>query len=637
MTALASRRRIELVWPWGPKTSLRMARTLGAYSALWTTCFLVIFESANPSLRALALGLMFPGAGFLAWAGPANSSPNAALILAMLSFGAFFVAIALWAATGNIILPAIVWFIPAILAARADAIGIAAYGEPVSTPILESAPATIAALVATTLALNLTRALLATSRRGRTRAETDFHARPSPSPRDDDELSLETLQLMRVLYDRALQPIEGFEGFERRDQFQTAAIRYQINFISYALSLAAHTHLPAFAGYHATAQQNLLAKQLDPRIWAYWRFESLWGHLSTNRNPIARDNIMYSGFLAAQIAYARASSGLEDADGPRSLVFNERRGVSHASSQAEIIDLLVGQYRRAPYGLIACEPNWIYPLCNFLTASAILANDAQTGRNDWQGICGPFRDHLEKEFHHPDGRLVCFRSSHLGFAAPAIGGALMQAFPCLFLSVAFPDLAERHWDFARKLLAGRDPRRSHWPFDIGNYGWSRAASYAGSAAAAVEMGDSEFGKRLLELLDADCPRQHTVGVTHRSNASLWAHAVEIMARVGSSGALRRLVTKPHAGPPTKPYIRAAGYPDVLVAKARSSADGALHAVLYPGNGRGFKRVTFAGFAPLARYRLVLDKEYEFDASHLGEAHLNVPLSGRTSIHIRPAL
>ena len=62
---------------------------------------------------------------------------------------------------------------------------------------------------------------------------------PEPAIADRDrELSAQDVKLMRFLLDRALQPLEAFDGFEWLDQFQTAAVRYQLNFIGYALSMA---------------------------------------------------------------------------------------------------------------------------------------------------------------------------------------------------------------------------------------------------------------------------------------------------------------------------------------------------------------------------------------------------------------
>src|SRR5712672_1450328 len=44
-----------------------------------------------------------------------------------------------------------------------------------------------------------------------------------------EELTPRDLKLMRFLLDRALQPVGNFDGFEWLDQFQTAAVRYQLN------------------------------------------------------------------------------------------------------------------------------------------------------------------------------------------------------------------------------------------------------------------------------------------------------------------------------------------------------------------------------------------------------------------------
>ena len=64
----------------------------------------------------------------------------------------------------------------------------------------------------------------------------------------------------------------------------------------------------------------------------------------------------------------------------------------------------------------------------------------------------------------------------------------------------------------------------------------------------------------------------------------------MIARFGHADALRSLVSAPpHAscdGARAGPFIKAADYPDVLVAKA-VHRDGALFAVLYPGKKAGF--------------------------------------------------
>ena len=78
--------------------------------------------------------------------------------------------------------------------------------------------------------------------------------------------------------------VDAFAGFEWTEQFQTSAIRYQLNFMSYALSIAQARYLPAFQGYLADAQHNLILKQQNHRVWRYWQLENT----TRNRVPFKR-------------------------------------------------------------------------------------------------------------------------------------------------------------------------------------------------------------------------------------------------------------------------------------------------------------------------------------------------------------
>jgi Linalool dehydratase/isomerase len=621
--------------PWGPLTLRRLGRTLALYAGVLLMNWSLIQSTSRSELQALALGLMVPGGGFLAWADPGNPQALWAIGLAAGSVVAFVTALALWFATGNVLLPVAAWFGTALAAATAkpllvnqpdvDAWPVAITGVPLGLVLL------LVSASGTAMAAQY-RNLRIRKRLGERLAQ----AAPATVASACDEIDSRQLQQMRLLLDRALQPVDRFDGFEWIDQFQTAAVRYQINFVSYALAMAGHVHLPAFAGYLLTAQRNLAEKLLDHRIWRYWQRENLWGNLSADPDPIPRDNIMLSGFLAAQLGYARAASGLRDFDAPGSLVFAHPSGTRYDYSLPSIVDALVRQYERAPYGLLACEPNWIYPLCNAITATAIRCSDAQQGTGHWHRLEPAFRRHLESEFITAAGRLVPFRSGLTGLAAPQIGGALMQAFPCLFLNAVLPDIARRQWILIRDDLTPGRAQRALWPIDIGNYRISRASSYAAAAAAAVEMGDGEIAAPLLEALDRACPLEVVGGGAHRARASLWAHAAEMIARFGHADALRSLVTAPpHAsceGPRAGPFIKAADYPDVLVAKA-VNRDGALSAVLYPGTKAGFLFLTFGGLAPSETYVAAIGRDYRFVADAHGEARLSLPIFGRTELRM----
>jgi hypothetical protein len=441
-----------------------------------------------------------------------------------------------------------------------------------------------------------------------------------------DEISLDDLQRLRLLADRALQPVEAFDGFEWRDQFQTAAVRYQVNFIAYALAVARRNYMPASTAWLAEAQRRLLAKQGNPRLWRHWMLENAWGNLRLGRDPIPRGNIMSSGFVALQMA-------IGDSGAPLDL---RRRGVSWRHyGLGEMGDILARQYREAAFGLLSCEPNWIYPLCNLITACGLRAADHRTGSAHWPDIAAPFGAGLVGEFTNAAGDFVPFRSSLTGLAVPGIGGAVMQTFPCLFLNALYPDLAADHWLRVRRQADARGWRRAIWSIDVGNYGFTRAAGYAASAAAAVEMGDTASARRLLDLLDRECPGTTVERVTHRPRASLWAHALELTARLGRTDGFRGLIESP-ADALAGPYLADADYPEILVAAARREGE-MLRLVLHPGGAGAIRPIAVAGLKPGRHYRTGLADQPFARADETGRAVIAVPLHARTELRIVPVI
>ena len=605
----------------GPITRSRQRRTLTLWSALCLTALLLRLLTRDPGLHAFALGLTAPGVGFLQWAAYGSDTQLWAILLAIAGFGLFCAAGIAWFATGNVLLIPLVWLGAALLSARPAWFGLDRADEAIWQSAGFWLPPMLPVIAWLILAL--------------------FHrrkaavAQPAAIPRPAavaaavrDEIAPDDLCRLRLLLDRALQPVEAFEGFEWRDQFQTAAIRYQINVLSYALAMAQHHYLPAATAAMTQAQQRLLAKQGDHRIWRYWALENGWGNLRAGRDPVPRDNIMYSGFVATQMALSDGGTDLR-------LFMRSREWKRY--ELGEIVALLASQYAQAPFGLLACEPNWIYPLCNMITATAIRAHDVRTGGRQWDAIADRFRHGLRDEFTDADGRLVAFRSSLTGFAPPSVGGAVMQAFPCLFLNSLFPDLAAAQWDRLRGDLRSGDLRRAFWPIDVGNYGFSRASSYAASAAAAVEMGDGEMAGRLLELLDAECPLQSAAGSSHRRDASLWAHALELIARLGRADGLRSIVQRPATPATDGPHVEHTPYPEMILAKARRLDRQTLRIVAHPAAPRCMIGIGIAGLMPDRHYHTGAAAAPFIRADATGRATIRLRIESRTELTITPVI
>lgn len=404
---------------------------------------------------------------------------------------------------------------------------------------------------------------------------------------------------MRFLLDRALQPKERFDGFEWFDQFQTAAVRYQINFCGYALSMAQFSHLPALRGYLHDAQHNLIEKLADHRVWKYWAIENLWGNLRHNPDPAVRENIMYTGFAALQMALhekAQDSPALYAA--PDSLRLRHPSGKVFPHSLPSLIAGLQRENSRRDFHLVACEPNWIYPLCNTIGAAALRAAAPAA----WSAQKDIFKERLEQEFIDTAGAFVPCRSVYTGFALPDIGGIMPQAMPCFFLNALLPDIALRQWlVLRRRMLHGKElNRRAFWPIDTGNYRFSRAAAYAATALAAAELGDAEIKALCLSALDEECPMRDEDGYFYRPKASVWAHAVEFLARMTPENGFRKLICDPASRP--GPVIDSAEYRGVLFAGAHP-INGGLSFTATKRNEAETTEIGFSGLVPHTPYRL----------------------------------
>lgn len=462
-------------------------------------------------------------------------------------------------------------------------------------------------------------------------------ALPAPMPGMPAEMSLEHVQRLRFALDRALQPVGEFVGFEIRDPFQTAALRYQINFLAYGIALTQARFTPAFAGYMHEAQRRLICKQTQHRVWSYWALENVWGNLRCDADPAARENIMFTGFLALQMSLFQASTGSSEYSESGSFHLQHPNGQRYAFDLTTLLGRLEHEYARSDFYLIACEPNWIYPLCNTMGACAFAAQDARRRQANWARHEPAFRQNLEAEFLDGLGRYVPGRSARTGLALPAIGGVMPQALPCYFLNAVASDLAHRQWLLLRRRLfdqQGRLRRRAFWPIDTGNYGFIRASGYAATALAAAELGDEAVYEHCMTALEDECPSVLNGGVIHRSKASVWSHGVELMARANGRDGLRRLTTKTPEAP--GPRLGQVAYPDVLVASAHAdAATGALQAVLYAGMGDGTQPIEVLGLRPHGLYRVQGATLNRFQADAAGRACLQVPLIGRTCFSLEP--
>jgi hypothetical protein len=432
-------------------------------------------------------------------------------------------------------------------------------------------------------------------------------------------------------------------GYDKVDQFQTSALRYQINHLGYGLGMLQCMYTPSFHGYLSQAQRNLIELYLDRRIWGYWLWESAWGHLNlTDPDPAAKDNIMLTGWFGIQLCMYMSTTGDRRYAAPGSLPFRRNMHRVFHHDAHSIAQSVAKNFLDSEFCLYPCEPNWIYPICNHYGMTSLKIYDRVFGTKYVPSVLDRWLKNLDTEFTDYSGSIIGLRSSLTGISFPfPAADALFAGFENCFA----PDRAQRMWATARqdlKYIIKSDEtgaKRLSMPgkgFDFGNYKSGYTGVYAMLMDTAREFGDYEIADAALRALDEDCGRADDGGVLRYSKGSNLSNAMAMRARIHRRDDFRRTIAE---GPPEAslrgPILTDAKYPEVLVARAFSNSDD-LELVLYPGAKPGPHEIRIERLRPGAKYAMRNGSEHAFTADNNGTASLSVELHGRTPIHIVPA-
>ncbi len=626
----------------GPVTAARHRRNALIYGALALLGLAPSWLGLAPAWQAAGLGLLLPGAGFIALGGWH-------LLLLPLTLGLFWLSIIAWFWAGMVVAPLGVWLGAAALAG-------ALAGPSVWPPAAWLAPAAAAAVFAWLQYRGYQRRVADAARLAAREgffAESigEVNERAAATPEmAARELSEAQLGAVRYALDRALQPVGEYAGYTIIDQFQPAALRYQINHLGFALGMVQGLYTPSFSGYLGQAQRNLIETYLIKRVWDYWVLESMWGHFNfSNFDPAAKDNIMLTGWFGMHVNQYMLNSGDRRYGEPGSLTFRLNERTAYAHDAHTLAESVAANHRRSDYCLYPCEPNWVYPVCNMYGMGSLAAHDAVFGSRYVQAVLPQWLDMLEREFVDGKGSIVGLRSYWTGLEMPFYNGEAGFAF---FANVFSPALARRLWAVGRKELAfclaenaagetrlsiPREAMSFIDTIDPGHYRPGKLFAYAAVGICAREFGDDELADAALRAMDEDCGRYEQDGAIGYREASNLANVWAIEAKLMRCGDFRRSFTPP---PPEStrrgPLLAEANYPDVLVAKAWSDGTG-LELVLYPGRGAGTQRVGIERLRPGAEYRLYEGgRERLVRADEVGRARLDLALDGRTEVTLRPA-
>lgn len=626
----------------GPVTRFLVLRLVAAVAVVKAAGVVLFAVADRHAWRAAGLSLVLPGGGFL-W--------TAAPVAFVLTWVAVSIALVLWWGISlHLGIPA-VWLASAVGAALwAD--GPRLLGDRGTTwgwavPVVGLlAVAVVGALVWTFEArFRRKRALVPTLNEYLATAAVPA---PSKPVREPDEMDAE---LLRWAYEMALQPIDEFTGFEWGEQFHGGTvIRYQLNYLGWALAPYAVNYVPNAPSQIELAMRNLVIKQTDLRVWRYWRTLNRIGNLDGNPDPLVRDNIMFSGFTGDQINLYEAATGSTIFDEPGSLTFVWEDGRTFAYDHHSWMEAVRRNFERSRLGFFPCEPGWSFAACNTLGAQALFGHDRLHGTGLWSSVEGRWRETLEREYLMPDGNYANIRSTHTGLSwdtGETPGGEYFTTGTHNFRDIA-PDLAER----GRALGLRGAPAKFAKLRGLLHDGelqlelpeeWERNRARTSAVpgwmkliAGARAVGDEELAAAAQRAHDRQCAtgqrwpeRPLAVGVANL--------ALHLLVRWSTPMDNAELNVRGWV-PPVGPVLAEAPWPAVLVTLARSADGESLDLWLRPGpepSGQPI-RLPFEQLSAGVSYAVDgASTDVLLVADDDGRAHMDLAVTAPLRLRLRP--
>ncbi|KAF5248157.1 hypothetical protein FANTH_6087 [Fusarium anthophilum] len=605
-------------------------RTLYQYFALSLSGLWAFYNLESTSYRAAALSFLFPGAGFTAVATLASTAAFMATLVLIP------VTIFVWFAMGGIAFPIGLW------------VGSSFAAGYLATDSLFDPSAILWAILCYTGIFWLMSNARSLNAAGYSKAqernkylvqaveEQLANATPAPAP-GSRELSLDTLRHVQHMLERGLSPHDDFSFHDVIDQFQTGAVRYQLYGVVDVLSL-----------------------------YYYWKWESIFGRFTlSDWDPIKKDNIMVTGYLASAIGLYEQASGDYRYHKKNALEFVIDDGKHYKTNFEGLADALHESMTDNPYCLYPCEPNWTSslqvcytstrPLCleqcmdadnlfSLTGMAGLVISDRILGRDYGEKLRNRFERSLEEEFTECDGRILPIRSEFTGLTLPGLCGTLTDCINAMLLTAYLPHLAYRNWAMIRKEFIKYDSKgelvvrdlKGADKMDPGNYRAGEGPLRAFIAATAAEFGDEKIRKEALEQLgNVYFPGEATkTGSLRNKGLSATTQVIALMARLVKQ---RDLANATLHGPSKEalsgPVLEEAPFPEVLVAKAYSEDGKKLDLVVYNGKEAGVFKLGFERLIPGQQYSVSTGGSVT--ANGAGKAFVDAKINGRTQIILQP--
>lgn len=612
-------------------------RSLAVYAVFYLGGLYVNQKSRSPALRAAALGLLFPGAGLTAVA----TIPS--LLTFVVAVALIPVCLFAWFGCGGIFFPLFLWTGTTALAgamARESVFDGAAYFWAV---------ACIAGIIYVTLRTKAAHVAAETKRAGRNAyllqaVQANQEKAMVAAVPGSRELDLKTLRFVQWWIELSLKPFGDWTYHDRIDQFQTAALRYQLYEAIYCLGLYQCHYTPNFHGYLNEAQKHVIHKSCTKDVMNFWKWESLLGKFNAHDwDPIKKDNIMVTGYVLQAIGIYENNTGDKHFSEKDSLEFVVTENARYKTDFQGLNDAVYSNMTADSYCLYPCEPNWIYTPCNLVGIGGIVAADRALKTTHGDSLKAAFLHALEAEFTEPDGSILPIRSQLTGFTIPGLCGVLTDCVNSLLCAAYLPAIAHRNWAISRQESVRYDEKgrltivglQGADKLDPGNYKAGEGCLRGVFGAAAAEYGDVKIRDECLKQLDEEYfPVYATpTGSLKNKGLSTAAQGTALRARLIQYQDWTNMMNQgPAETAFTGPILSGANFEEVLVAKAFSHTGKDLDLVLYNNAD--------AGVFELGVSRLQPGQKYAYEGGNLvagsdGTASFKARVEGRTQIVIEP--
>ena len=300
-----------------------------------------------------------------------------------------------------------------------------------------------------------------------------------------------------------------------------SALRFQIAYMAYALALAHVNRMPAAPVLFRAPMDRLITKLLSVDCWIYWSYVSTGngffnkslGELPQQWDPVAKDNIMYSAYVqSAALMYHYLFRDAKYAE-PAALTFEVKsmfwggNGERFEYDERLLNDIIYWQMAEMGCLGVACEPNYIFQVCNQPNILGFRMHDLIYGGNlAGEATAGYVQAWQNFGMVTDDGHFQTMVQVHERTPRTPPDSPGMDFWLGTLLHSWYPEFVERHYPSQIERSVQDGPEGTLWIKPIAGPGKPGGATLPAldlswAAACATEVGDIDRATRLLAYAD----------------------------------------------------------------------------------------------------------------------------------------